>query len=123
MPTPEPEVRAGLADNGRVLSLAVGQRLVVTLAPGWTPARAEILGGDPGPATTPLRLETATGASAATFTALAPGQALISAQKDAAYAPTTPGSTPFQHAFHLTVQVRPRPGFQMPFASAGLLGR
>jgi len=78
-----------LSENGRTIFLTAGERLLVDLGPGWTAPRINVLGGDPGPVTTPLRQETgplanqtATAAGTSTthvFLAVSAGNALITA--------------------------------------------
>jgi hypothetical protein len=124
MTTPAGDLTAGLSENGRTIFLTAGERLLVDLGPGWTAPRINVLGGDPGPVTTPLRQETgplanqtATAAGTSTthvFLAVTAGNTLITAQPDpssGAGTPLQPGST-----FEVTVHVNPRPGFKAPGA-------
>lgn len=118
------DVTAGVSDNGRTVFLTVGDHLLVDLGPGWTAPHINVLGGDPGPVTTPLRPEAGaasnqpatTGGAGTThaFLAVTAGNTLITAQPDpssGAGTPLQPGST-----FEFTVHVNPRPGFKAPGA-------
>ena len=126
MTSPPADVTAGVSENGRTIFLTAGERLLVDLGPGWTAPRINVLGGDPGPVTTPLRLDTtprtnqtATAAGTSTthlFLAVSAGNTLITAD------PTPPAGAGGQAAslsestFGITVHVNPRPGFKAPGA-------
>ena len=90
MARPPGEVTAGLSDSGRTVFLTVGERLLVDLGPGWTAPDLSVPGGDPGPVTTPLRLETGppgnqtatTGGTGPVFLAVSAHNTLITAHPD-----------------------------------------
>jgi len=107
-------VQASEADNGRVVSITVGDTLSITLGAQWQRPQIRPIGGDPGPVTVPLSQSSpTTPLSEATFTAVSAGQALITAQ------PTSVGPTSSATAcapFELTIHVRPRAGMQAPLS-------
>lgn len=96
------------------MTLHVGDQLLVTLEPDWTPPRAQATAADPGPALHPLRTDGATGfpngPATATFTAARVGDATVTARTDAACLHTVPQCMVAQLAFEVTVHVQPRPG-------------
>ncbi len=122
------DVTAGVSDNGRTVFLTVGERLLLDLGPGWTAPHINVLGGDPGPVTTPLRLETEAaanqpattgGTGTHVFLAVTAGNTLITAQPEPSAGaggqrPTEPGSP-----FEVTVHVNPRPGSNAPGGQPG----
>ncbi len=104
----------GYAERGQVVTLHVGQRLVVTLGDGWAAPSARSVARDPEPPLQPLSTVRAVGypagAAVATFIAVRPGAALVSAHTDAACLHSTPPCAIAQQVFHLSVQVTPVPG-------------
>ncbi len=108
------EVVVGYAERGQVVTLHVGQRLVVTLGAGWAAPAAHAVAGEPQPPLQPLSTVRAVGFPAgpavAAFLAVRPGGALVSAHTDAACLHGSPPCTIAQQVFDLTVQVTPVPG-------------
>lgn len=111
--SPQP-VRADEADNGRVVSITVGDTLSIALGPQWERPQVRPSGGDPGPVTAPLSQSSPTQPlPEATFTAVSAGQALITAEPaSACRAQSATACAPFE----LTIHVRPRPGMQAPLS-------
>ncbi|MEP7019410.1 MAG: hypothetical protein ABI808_02070 [Pseudonocardiales bacterium] len=104
--------QVGLQASGTTIALRVGQTLVVTLAPNWTPPVAGPAESSAQAATPPLRRDSAVGfpsagAAAATFTAVHVGTATVSAHTDFACLHTKPRCLRPQQLFTLTVQVLP----------------
>lgn len=86
-----------------MVALQVGQQLVVTLGPGWSPPRAQTPASDAGAAIQPLRTESTSGAAdsaagSTAFTAVRVGPAVVFAHASA-------GAD-----FTITVVVQPVPG-------------
>ncbi len=106
---------AGLAANGTVIRVHVGQRLVVNLAEQWTAPAARARQAS---ATAPLQLLRrgpaqgfpVPGLASATFTAVRVGWAVVTAATDYACLHATPACALAQQQFTVTVQVLPRPG-------------
>ncbi len=104
-------MRAGLGDTGHTIVVHVTQKLVVTLAPNWTPPSASSAVA----ALAPLRVDAAVGfpalgAAAATFTAVDTGTATVTAHTDYVCLHTRPRCLPPQRLFRLTVTVLPLSG-------------
>jgi len=124
MTTTPGDVTAGLSENGRTIFLTVGERLLVDLGPGWTAPRINVLGGDPGPVTTPLRADAgapqprpATTAGTATthvFLAVTAGNTLITADQAPPAGTGGQAASPSGSTFEVIVHVNPRPGFKAP---------
>lgn len=105
----------GLAANGTIILVHVGQRLVVDLAEHWTAPAARARGATPTAPLQPLRREHARGfpvpgAASATFTAVRVGYAVVTAETDYACLHTTPACAVPQQLFTITVKVLPSPG-------------
>lgn len=103
---PAVAVQLDAAASNHMVALQVGQQLVVTLGPGWSPPRAQTPASDTGAAIQPLRADTTsdpahptTGSGGSTvFTAVRVGQAVVRAR-------STSGAD-----FTVTVLVQPVPG-------------
>lgn len=108
------EVVVGYAERGQVVTLHVGQRLVVTLGDGWVAPAAHSVARDPEPPLQSLSTVRAVGYPAgpavSRFIAVRPGAALVSAHTDAACLHGAPPCAIAQQVFDLSVQVTPVPG-------------
>ena len=108
MPGAPGVARVGLGWNGRTVVLAMGQRLAVTLAAGWTPPRVDAAG--PGAVLTEM---SATGgypgpaAADAVFRATRRGVAVLTSHTDYRCLHTRPTCARPQGEFQLTVRVLP----------------
>jgi len=103
-------IRVGPDSNGQSVDLTVGQRLVVTLEPDWTPPA--VTGEPADPNTDPLQTESSVGfpepqSAAGTFLARHSGTATVTATTDCTCLHTAPTCTLPQQAFKITVQVHP----------------
>ena len=109
-----PDVVVGYAERGQPVTLHVGQRLVVTLGDGWAAPAAHSVARDPEPPGQPLSTVRAVGYPAgpavATFIAVRPGGARVSAHTDAACLRGAPPCAIAQQVFDLSVHVTPVPG-------------
>ena len=106
---------AGLAANGTIILVHVGQRLVVDLAEHWTAPTARAKEGSATAPLQPLRRDRARGfpvpgPASATFTAVRVGWAVVSAETDYACLHTTPACALSQQQFTITVKVLPSQG-------------
>lgn len=97
-----------------MVTLRVGQRLVVTLGDGWAAPSAHSVAPDSQPRLQPLSRQQAVGYPAgpavATFIAVRPGVALVFAPTDALCRHSTPRCAIVQQVFDLSVHVTPVPG-------------
>lgn len=105
----------GLAANGTVIRVHLGQRLVVDLAEQWMAPAARAREASATAPLQPLRRGRAQGfpvpgPASATFTAVRVGWAVVTAETDYACLHTTPACALAQQQFTITVQVLPRPG-------------
>lgn len=96
-------VQLDAAAGGQTVALQVGQQLMVTLGPGWSPPRAQTPASDIGATIQPLRTDSTLGAAdpavgSTVFTAVRVGQAVVSAH-------ASTGAD-----FTMTVVVQPVPG-------------
>jgi hypothetical protein len=103
-------IQVGLDSNGQSVDLTVGQRLVVTLGPDWTPPAVTSAPTDPN--TDPLQTESSVGfpepqSAAGTFLALHTGTDTVTATTDYTCLHTAPMCTLPQQSFNITVQVHP----------------
>ena len=103
-------IQVGLDSNGQSVDLTVGQRLVLTLGPDWTPPA--VTGPPAAPTTDPLQTESSVGfpepqPAAATFLALRPGTETVTATTDYTCLHTTPMCTLPQQSFNITARVHP----------------
>jgi hypothetical protein len=99
----------GVNENGKTVTVRIGQRLQVVLAANWTPPQAHASGSGTA-ALSPLRTDSAQGypdavPGAAIFTAIRTGTAIITAHTDFACLHTTPRCLPPQQSFTVTVRV------------------
>jgi hypothetical protein len=104
----------GLSANGSLLVLQVGQQLRVVLGPDWTAPRPVAADAVTAPLQ-PLRTDSvvgypAPGPASATFTAVRPGVAQVSARTDSGCLHTHPMCALPVRLFSLTVKVLPAPG-------------
>lgn len=110
-----PAVHLDLQASGSVVTVQVGQQIVISLPTGWTAPVPRSPASDLTPALVPLRTDAATGypepgPAGATFTATRAGSAVISARTDAACLHQTPVCALPQQAFEVVVNVKPVPG-------------
>ncbi len=117
-------VRTTLDFTGREVVLRVGETLKVTLAPGWTPPTESSTTLNPTATLYPLRTSNAVGfpdarPAAATFIAIRPGDAVISARTDFTCLHLTPTCALPQRSFTLNVHVPPLHGARGPQPAPG----
>lgn len=103
-------IQLGQSSNGAVVTLRVGQHLVLTLAGSWRPPRVS---SRSGAARSPIRADSSRGypdspPATGHFSAVATGTGRVTAVTDAACFHSTPRCLMAQRMFAVTVHVLPQ---------------